>query len=53
MLDRLEPAEQGSAVNEKGFAGLVAPKPVHEFDGAAAANAEDLLECGAVQDRRR
>jgi hypothetical protein len=51
LLDRFELAEQGSAVDEKRLAGLVAAKPVHEFDGAAAPHAEDLLERGAVEDR--
>ncbi len=50
-LQSLQLPEQGSAVDQEGLAGLVAAEAVKQLDGAAAPDAEDLLDDSPVQDR--
>lgn len=51
VLDRLELPEQGSAVDQKGLAGLIAAETVEQLNRAATPDAEDFLDRSTVKNR--
>ena len=50
-LQHFELTEQRSTVDQEGLADLITAEAVKQLDGAAAADAEDLLDGGTIQDR--
>lgn len=51
VLDHLELPEQGSAVDQKGLAGLIAPESMEQLNRPATPDAEDFLDRSTVKNR--